>query len=690
MLADPLARSDRRARAPAAETRAAALACVLACAAVAISGVFPVNNPDAYGHLAQGRQIDELGHVPAHDTFSIWQARPVRWHNYEWLSDYVSWSLYRAFGPNALIASKCATLAAAAAALVALSCLLGGPRAAVLCALLLVAAIPASRFRFTERPHVIAFPFAALYLIGYAYLLRAWGSGRRRADALIIAGLAGLHVLWVNVHGSHLLGLALTGIHVVLAMRPAGARARLAAVLGLQLIASCISPYGPAIVIDAIEHTLDPSYRRIVTEWEPWSAEDPPWLMGAPLLQTLLLAFVVRALWRGGPAGRALLGSSLVLALAAFRSIRFVAEYLLLSAPAIAVGLAMAVRSASFRSFAAAALAAGALVAAAAVWSAPRLPPFAAPGLGASDVGLPAASGSWLAAHAVAPRVFAAVEDSWYLMFAVPRARFVVDGRIPFYGPEHMARVRKAMAGEPALGALLARYRVDTVLVRHTFAPQRRLLAGMSGRAGWTLVGVEDRYALFVRAGQRLLDGSQPRALALRPGYELDWLLAADAAGERSISAELARLPAHANTRGYAAWVRAVLALKPLLRRGSSTGNGLRPARDARERIVLARAQGWLDLAAKGAHGVPTVHAYHALVAAARCDLDTAERALEQARREGESRETLLGAQELALRRGQRSSVQAFLQRAASMPGAAGDPWLAALRDGVRELPACP
>jgi hypothetical protein len=689
MHADPPARSDPRARAPAVETRAAALACLLACAALVLAGVFPVNNPDTYGHLAQGRQIAELGRVPAHDTFSIWQARPAQWHNYEWLSDYLGWSLYRAAGPSGLIALKCAMLAAAAAALAGLAWLLGGPRAAIATALLLVAAIPASRFRFTERPHVIALPFAALYLIGFAYLLRAWGSGRRRADALVIGGLAGLHVVWVNAHGSHLLGLLLTAIHVGFATRPPGARARLAAVLGLQLVASCMSPFGPAIVIDALEHTLDPSYRQLVIEWEAWSAEDPPWLMGAPLLQTLLLAVVVRALWRGGPTGRALLASSLVLALAAFRSIRFVAEYLLLSAPAIAVGCGAALRAAPFRPFAAAALSAGVLIAAVAAWSAPRLPPRAAPGLGASDVGLPAASGGWLAARAVAPRVFAAVEDSWYLMFAVPRARFVVDGRIPFYGPEHMARVRKAMAGEPALGELITRYRVDAVVVRNTFAPQRRLLADMSGRAGWALVAVEDRYALFVHGGMRLADGSRPRALALRPGYELDWLLAADAAGERAILTELARQPAHPNTRGYAGWVRAVLALKPLLRRGGSTGNGLRPASET-ERAVLERAQRWLALAAKGAQGVPIVHAYHALVATARCDLDTAERAFALARREGDSRETLLGAQELALRRGERAAVQAFLQRAASMPGAAADPWLAALRDGLRAPPVCP
>jgi hypothetical protein len=67
-----------------------------------------------------------------------------------------------------------------------------------------------------------------------------------------------------------------------------------------------------------------------------------------------------------------------------------------------------------------------------------------------------------------------------------------------------------------------------------------------------------------------------------------------------------------------------------------------------------------------------------------------AERAFEQARWEGESRETLLGGQELALRRGELADVRAFLQRASAMPGAAGDPWLAALRAALRSPPRCP
>jgi hypothetical protein len=146
-------------------------------------------------------------------------------------------------------------------------------------------------------------------------------------------------------------------------------------------------------------------------------------------------------------------------------------------------------------------------------------------------------------------------------------------------------------------------------------------------------------------------------------------------------------LQAHEGNRGYRSWVRGVLATRPLRRAGGN--NGLRGAATPAEAALLERAQRWLVRAARGAEGVPVVHAYLALVAAARCDLERAERALEDARWEGESRETLLGAQEIALRRGERERVRAFLQQAEAMPQAAADGWLVALRAGLRSAPRC-
>ena len=167
----------------------------------------------------------------------------------------------------------------------------------------------------------------------------------------------------------------------------------------------------------------------------PWSADDPAAFAIALIVQTSALLLVVRPLWRSGVAGRGLLLTACVLALAAVRSVRFLDVYLLVAAPAIAVGLRARLASLRTRSLAIASAALLPLLAAGAAWSAPRLPPYLGLGHAEDHALLPAASALWLRERAIAPRVLSAIEDAWYLMFAVPDARFLVDPRLPFYGP---------------------------------------------------------------------------------------------------------------------------------------------------------------------------------------------------------------------------------------------------------------
>jgi hypothetical protein len=280
------------------------------------------------------------------------------------------------------------------------------------------------------------------------------------------------------------------------------------------------------------------------------------------------------------------------------------------------------------------------------------------------------------------------MDDAWFVLFGAPNARVVIDGRVPFYGPEHVLDVQRMFGSEPALSALLARYRVNAVVLRHSFAAHAHAHAAMRAREDFRLVAVEDEHSLFVRADQRLRDGSAPRALALEPGYQSDWLLRADTQAAGAILRELRRLPEHDNTRGYRSWVRSLLALRELCR--AQCAAGLRPPADDAERALLARVQSWLARSVRGTEGVPVVSAYLALVAADACALDTAEQALADARREGESRDTLLVAQEVALRRSQGEGVRAFIRQAHLLPGLDHDPWLDALAQSLANPPRCP
>lgn len=667
------------------ESRVARLALAAAVLGLAVAALRPLDNPDTFGHLAQGREIARLGHVPDVDTRSFWQPAPAPWRNYEWLSDLWSWQIFSTGGPSALVGWNALLVALAGAFFVVRARSGGGIRAAVLCALLLLLVIPGARYRLVARPEVVALPLAALYLVGLAALLDP--SVEARARRRWLAGLALAHLAWVNLHGSHLLGVALTLVHLACAWRVAEARRSLVALVAAEIVASCVSPFGPAIALDAIEHLANPAYRTLVPEWGPFQPGQPPWIVGTFLVQAALLAVVTPSAWRGGPTSRALLLCNLLLAFTAARSLRFAALFVLSSTPLVAIAATRALAAIPWGRLRTGAAVAALLITAGLGIAATHPRVARSIGVGVDTTHLPAEVAAWLVEHARAPRVLAQVDDAWYLAFAAPNARFFIDGRLPFFGVDHIRRLQRAYADPAYLASLVEAYDVDTVLVRHSYAFDLPARDALRMLPGWRLALVSDVYALFVR-DDLAVSGPRPPALGLAPSYDPVSLLGADAEARQALAADLGRLPKHPNAEGYRAWVRALLTLAPFARAGGESG--LRTPASTQEQATFREALVLLRRAAVRASNVPIVQAAHALVAALACELDEAERALARASEEGASRETLLVPQEIALRRGRTQEVTEFLARAEALPRAADDAWIAALRASLASPPRCP
>ncbi len=657
-----------------------------AAASLALAGLSPGNNPDTLGHLAQGRQIAELGHVPATDTWSLLHAgRP--WFNYEWLSDLLYYGLYAAFGYDALIALKCALLAGAVLLLLPVAARVGGPRASMLGALAFVAAIPALRFRLSDRPHVLGMVLAATYVAVLARLIDPGTPPRPRVRAGLVALVAGLHVLWVNLHGSHLLGVLITGMFAVFAQK--SARRSVLALLGLEVLGSCISPWGPRIVTDALGHVVDPRYRALVTEWAAWDDNASLWLLVYPALCGALLALAAPRLLRSGPVARAALAVTCVLGVASFRSIRFVGEFLFLAAPWIGAGYAPALARLSTRGVSRAVTAAAVALGVLVPWGATQVKPDLPLGHGLSFDDLPHGPGGMLARAARPPRVFAAIQHSWPLMWEAPRARFFVDGRVPFYGPAHVATATAAFHDDAVFASVLREGDIDAVLLKHTLAGEQQRLNDLTRRPGWSLVLVDDAFALFVRDDLARISGfSAIRALV--PGFGAEWVLAATPAQREVIAQEARTLARHDTARGFDRWTRALLLLAPFARDGGR--GGLRTPEDAAGWAIYRRADALLTGLPESTRDLQTVAATRALVKAILCDTESGEAALAQsaAFTAEPSRESTLAAQELALRRGGRDAVRAFVEAGLALPQGRDDPWLRALREAVDRPPACP
>ncbi len=656
----------------------------LAACALAVAGLFPGNNPDTFGHLAQGRQIVELGYVPQFDTWSLLPGAPRPWHNYEWLSDLLFYGLYAWLGYDGVLLFKCGLLLVTGLALLSFARKLGGERAVVLGALVLIASIPAVRMRLSDRPHVLGLCLAAFYLVLLSGLLTRTVQVPKQKTWPIVALLFVLHVFWVNVHGSHLLGLAIILAFLVSAKAPS--RKVLWSVLGLSGLASCISPYGPYIVTDALAHVLDPRYRALVSEWSAWSTDDPPWLQLGPALHGALCVVVGPRLAREGGPARASLLVGLMLGIASFRSIRFVAEFMLLTTPLLAAGYAMLLKDVSFRRFMAPACAVLVGFAWIVPYAARGLPPFHDVGHGISYRERPHGPGSMLREARIAPRVLATMENSWYLMWEAPRARFYIDGRVPFYGPEHVQHASRAFADPRVLEEVLRESDINAVLLKHTLQQEHAMLDAFRKRPRWSLVLVDDGFALFVREDLRA--ASRFTALkTLVPGFEMDWILELRPALRPMVEQELSQLARFPTSLGYRSWIAALFELAPL-KRGGAQG-GFRWPVDAADFQAYTRAKDLLRVAAETAD-TPLVLSMLALTQVSLCELEEASRALDRLELHDDlNREGVLLRHEIALRRGEKDDVDAFLRAATALPGGQDDAWLRELSRGLTNPPAC-
>jgi hypothetical protein len=652
-----------------------------------LAGFFPLHNNDTFGHLAQGRQIVELGYVPAVDTFSFWRDTPQPWHNYEWGSDLVFWLVFSALGANGLLAMKSLVLGATATLLLrrAADARRTTDLSVLLTAALILWAIPAARFRLTMRPEMFGYLLGALYLVGLSRLTSESLDLRRRRRWVL--GLVLAHVAWVNLHGSHLLGVALAGTHFVAVFRNAVLRRELGALLiGFGLV-SCVSPYGPAIVTDAVVHVADPIYREVVREWAPWSEDDPVFYLVALVTQTLLVAVAAVPLFRGGPTSRAALATALLLSVVGFRSIRFVATFLLLSAPLVATGLAIPIRLHLRRRapvFGGAAMLAGLFFA---IWPTSVLPPEIGIGAGVDDRKLPSLAARVLEREMPGARVLAPMQTSWYLMYATPSARFLVDGRVPFYGPRHIGEVGRGLSMPGELEPLLMRYRVDALVLEITSSETQVALASLARIEGYYPVSIENDHVLFAAylpGREAMVQARAFRALPVR--LDPTPLLAVDAP-VALFRDEIARLDRGPHTQAIRSWYEGVLSLRPLSR---GEGAGFGAPNDEASRARAQRTERALGVAAAHYREVPIVHAYHALAAVAACRPDAVQAAAERSRRESTSREATFAVVEMALRDGDEAPARALLAEVERDPDLSGDPWLAALRRDVAARVRCP
>lgn len=493
----------------------------------------PIPPHDFWWHMATGREIVASGAVPAVDSFSYTRAGEP-FFNQSWLAQLLMYGLHALGGVPLLVAFQAALLAGAYGLLLRL-CVRRTGAARLSAGFIMAATMPASFDNWIVRPQTYALPL----FIAFLYVLDRWradagGGGpaaRWRRSGLWLLPLLG--AIWVNLHGSFVLGGALVALtfageaaerwwqarraEAEWASRPVGRaedvlerpapprRPPLSDLLlaGALVGASWLLNPGGLAVLGYVRGLLGSSaVTRLVTEWAPPTIRDPNSLLFF-LFITLGIAILAYSRRRPPLPEMLVAGAFLWLGLSAVRNnIWFTAAATPLLVAQLASWRDQAARPArpfqGLPALNAAVIGVFVLMLALALpWVKPALD--LPPQLGAlTDAETPAAAVERLRADPARPaRLFHAMGYGSYLIWAAPEQKVWIDPRIELYPFEQWLDYQRLSAGEGA-AELLGRYRIDGLLL--SLEEQAGLAAFARERPQeWELRYEDDHSAYFVR-----------------------------------------------------------------------------------------------------------------------------------------------------------------------------------------------
>lgn len=250
---------------------------------------------DLWGHVFFGRAILAARSIPRVDTYAYTSVGHA-WVNHEWLSQVVLALAYEWAGAPALLLLK---LVVAAATFVLLCGLIrrrtATPQVWGLVGLLSIAVLARG---FAIRPQIFTY-------FGIALTLWLLDSSRDRRRSIVV--LPALFVIWANLHGGFVLGLAIVGLFAAASvLHDAGPRREPWIVFIACAAGTVLNPYGArlyAFVWNELSRT------HPITEWQAATPSDAGQLAFFGMLALVVVTAPLVRRWRED-------GWQLVLALA--------------------------------------------------------------------------------------------------------------------------------------------------------------------------------------------------------------------------------------------------------------------------------------------------------------------------------------------------------------------------------------
>jgi len=445
---------------------------LIGAAAAFIATRAPASDSDLFWHLAVGRDIAATG-LARVDHFS-WSVPGHTVLTDQWLGElalYVAYTLGGWLGVVVLRGIAVTTVAAA----IAYAAVREVPQRPLLATLVAIPAIALSSYLWTDRPELFGVACFAILIV----LLRTVSAGDLRAMAVLLA----LLVIWANLHGSAMLGLALVLVVCAETFRRIPARRRALGVTALlAVVVTLATPAGLASWRTGGLFFAPP---RFIQEWSvPDVATVPGMLFAVSFFGTIFVAIYAR----GGLREAALLVPVAFVSLVAARFTPLFAiaatPYLAANLPVVIAQLRASLRPPISRSRRSSALEMAASLLALAVllagfFTAPRAPAIDAFPIGALPL-LPAG-----------PGLLNRYDWGGFLIWYAPATPVFVDGRLSPYLDGALDDYRAVIGLHADWREVMTRRGIRTLLVAPTDA-----IAVHAHDLGWRTIATAPNWVL--------------------------------------------------------------------------------------------------------------------------------------------------------------------------------------------------
>jgi hypothetical protein len=445
---------------------------------------------DTWWHLRAGQWIVENRQVPREDVFSYTRAGQA-WEYPGWLAEVPLYLIYRLAGPGGLNLWT--------AMMVTLTfgfvwqTLSGGP---FLRAFVVILAAAAAGVYWAARPYLVTFLLAAIML----WILEKYRWRGEISTGKFVYWLPLLMVLWVNSHGGFLVGFLLWGIYWLSELgwiawqtwfkkqRTFDIRAFGTPLLWvgiLMLLAVCVNPYGPIMLMYPFKTVSIGVLRDYIQEWQTpefhsISVQPFAWLMlltfGAVGASRQKLAFIDFALvglffYMGLLAGRNVALFSIVAPMVLTRH----------AAPALdraadALGIHLAGTASPGKLSARLNVLILVLLVAAVVFKVALIYPEKT-NTDAFKANLPLGAVEYLNENQPQGQVFSSYNWGGYLLWSLPDYPVFVDGRTDLYNDEIVNKWLTVVRADEGWQEILEEYGVNLVLIETSSTLDRTLAA---------------------------------------------------------------------------------------------------------------------------------------------------------------------------------------------------------------------